>query len=154
MSTELNTRFITQLGYLATALTDLFFWCLYGTRVQYKVSILEIELTWWIRFSLHFWFQSFDLVETVFNTPWYVMNPRFRPYLSFIILRAQNPPLITGGGLLYMNFNVFLKVQRNLSEAKTRLSLKSIINILLFSFLGFKNYIQYACSISASRFKK
>lgn len=61
--------------------------------------------------KFYLYFQSYDIVDCTFSTPWYLMKSKFRGYLSLMIARAQNPPILTAGKLLPINFSAYLKVR-------------------------------------------
>lgn len=52
-------------------------------------------------------FQGYEIAFAIYNTPWFLMKPRFRRYLSLIMVDAQRPPVLTVGKLMDINFVAF-----------------------------------------------
>lgn len=46
----------------------------------------------------------------MYNTPWFLMKPRFRRYLCLIMVQAEKTPVLTAGRLIKVDVVAFSMV--------------------------------------------
>uniref|UniRef100_A0A336N1Q6 Odorant receptor n=1 Tax=Culicoides sonorensis TaxID=179676 RepID=A0A336N1Q6_CULSO len=55
-----------------------------------------------------------DLCTAVYDFPWHLISIKHQKSILFILAKTQNPPLLTFGGVAYINMSTFVQVYKSI----------------------------------------